>query len=300
MRAIMLGALGVLAIAACTPEPTRVTEIKLGNSAPASPAAGKTTRLEGDAVPVQTGGLGLPVTQAPLSPGPTDPASLGAVNAGTFTGVVRGPARDVLERVTTGAYRGTVGNLVIDPAETVGVKSLSELTEPIANARVVVTTSFGYIVSTEAAMTDAQGRFTIPGLNPSAPLLFIRATYRQNDQHLSLLAAAAAPRDPGEVAIDLDPATSAVAKASLRWTGDNKTVQPAVTAAFAAELAPYLTDRGVVAAAIGEDKDGLIDLMCTQSRSLVAALSKAATRNDGTALAAKLSQKLAPSPTPSP
>lgn len=252
------------AVAACAPAPTRQAE--------------PLTRQPAQVLPKGAGVIGN--HGGNLVGGNT--SSLIANNAGSFAGVVRGPASGLIANNAGGILANNAGGLVANNAGSYRVRALTDHTEPVANAKVVVLDETGAQISTAIAVTDQAGRFRCPGLKPSGPLLFIRATYLKEGRPVTLIAAASAPRQPGVVELDVDPATTLVAKKLGEMVRLNATsaatLEPETIPALTREVSPAMTAKAAVAAAILEPERAaqIFDAMIQESQPLAEAVKTAA------------------------
>lgn len=129
-------------------------------------------------------------------------------------------------------------------------------TAPLAGARVTAFNAEGQAIS-NPVFTDEQGGFLIESINPSGPLIFVRASVQRENFNFFVTAAAPAPRESGIVDVVLSPASTLVGKKAVvafRTRAVNPVLlKPSFLARITALFTLVLSDRGLVAACILDD-----------------------------------------------
>ncbi|MDB5098385.1 MAG: hypothetical protein JWM80_2806 [Cyanobacteria bacterium RYN_339] len=252
----------------------------------------------GTPTPVHKSVVKPPTVAAGLVGGNT--TNLVSNNSGGFTGTVLGPAAGLIANNAAGIIGGNSAGVIGNHGGSLHLLADAALTAPVANATVEVVNEKGEKVSSEHAVTDAKGVFTLKTVKPTGPLVFLRASYKAEGQDVTLLCAAPAPRTTGQTTADLDPASTLVAKkvAILVRTGSVKadTVNTDELHELAKQLTANLSAKDVVAAAVLPNEGG-----ATSFDAVIAAHPglDATVRATVADLADRLTVP-APSPTPRP
>jgi hypothetical protein len=241
IRALMpLLAAALLGATACTGGPTGL--LKLGKVAP-GPA------------------------QAPVLTNGTGGSGIIGNNTSTLTGQVLAPTASLVSNHGAGLIANNSGGLVSNNGSgLVGnnaggfrVTALEDKLEPLSGAVISVTDAQGRPLSTGTVTTDAQGRYSLKGLDASALALFVRATRTQGAFTLTLLSIVATPGKPAELRADLDPVSTLVAKKASRLIASGKVtasgLNPEALADITAKVAPSMSDRDLAAAVLQADTE---------------------------------------------
>jgi sugar lactone lactonase YvrE len=126
---------------------------------------------------------------------------------------------------------------------------------PVAGAQVEVTDEAGKAISYGPVTTDAEGNFTFRKLLPSAPVLYLRVTYKAGDAPVVMRAIALAPRS-GTAEVTVDPGATFVAKKTLTLVRAKTVNSGGVDARTAQKIAAEITnalDLDTLAAAVLHD-----------------------------------------------
>ncbi|HEY9722570.1 MAG TPA: hypothetical protein V6D47_11165 [Oscillatoriaceae cyanobacterium] len=218
-------------------------------------------------------------------------------NAGGLTGTASGPAAGLISNNAGGLISNNAGGLISNNAGglisnnagglisnnaggyRVVLDAESSPTQPIAGARCAVFNERGEQVSYSWTTTDANGHYSFSRLKPSGPVLFVKIVYEAEGQEVTLMATTPAPRKAGNVTADVSPATTLVAKKveeMVRLRAVNvASVQQSTVNQMVQTLAPALTPKGIVAAAILPDDSvaKTFDAMLTAAPAVSKALN---------------------------
>lgn len=219
-------------------------------------------------------------------------ATLIANNGGGLVGTVRGPASGLLSDLAAGVLADDLTGLVannggglIGKAKRVLLQGGDGRTDLIGMATVVAVDAHDAPLSAPVN-TDAAGHFEIARLEPSNPTVFVKATYERNGQTLTLFTAVAAPREPGRMIAEIDPASSLVAKKVLSAVAAGL-LEPArldavAIAAITTQIAPQLGAKALAAAALGTRELGAkaFDALLAQNAPLAASLAETSRARD--------------------
>jgi sugar lactone lactonase YvrE len=202
-------------------------------------------------------------------------------NAGSLTGVIQGPGANVVARAgqliaNSGAsiLSPSGATLIANNAAGFRIAAAEGLLAPAAGATVRVVDAQGQAISSAAVTTDATGRYTVSGLAPSGPVVFVEARYEQGGQVVTLLAAAKAPRAAGAQVAAVDPASTMVGRkvASLLKAETLQADAVAVDSLTRAaeRLAGTLSDATVAVSTMGrpEDAEATFDRLLAQDAAL--------------------------------
>ncbi len=172
-------------------------------------------------------------------------------NAG---GLISNNAGGLISNNAGGLISNNAGGYRLKQAEAGDDEELVDLTASVPGARVGVFNERGEMVSYGWSTTDGDGNYVFSRLKASGPLLFVKAVYEKEGQQIILMSTAPAPRKSGLVNVAVTPATTIVAKKfgeMIRLRAVNAaTLRPSVANKMATVLAPAMTARAVVAAAI--------------------------------------------------
>lgn len=271
-------------------------------------------------------GLTAGPSHAPVPPSsaPT-PAVLAAgavqANQGTLVGTVLGPsaslisdnASTVVSDHGSGLVANNGGSLIANNSGSlIGKVKFALLADdatalaPVADASIDALGPDGQPLPGVATTTDAAGNFTLSGLPPSTPLVFLRARYAAAGENVILMTLCAAPRGAGSLAANLTPASSLVAKKILTGVRQGQVSLAKVSTTTVNDLTrlvgPVMSGVAIVAAAVQSESDaaGTFDLMLTADKPLADAVSASATAAGVPELLSPASSKPLPSPLPSP
>jgi hypothetical protein len=229
----------------------------------------------------ETSALGRQATDAGVPLIGDKGGSLISNNAGSLTGVIQGPGADVVARAgqliaNSGASIISPGgaSLIANNAAGFRIAAAEGLLAPAAGATVRVVDAQGNAISQAAVTTDATGRYTVSGLAPSGPVVFVEAHYTQGGQSVTLLAAAKAPRAAGALTAAVDPASTMVGRKVVSLLKaealkpDTVAVDSLVRAAD--RLASTLSDATVAVSTMGrpEAAEAAFDHMLAQDAAL--------------------------------
>jgi sugar lactone lactonase YvrE len=209
-------------------------------------------------------------------------AGLVSNNAGSLTGVIQGPGANVVARA--GQLIANSGASILSPSGATLIannaagfrvaQAAEGLLAPAAGAKVRVVDAQGNAISSAAVVTDATGRYTISGLAPSGPVVFVEAQYTQGGHVVTLLAAARAPRAAIALTAAVDPASTMVGRkvASLLKAETLKPDALAVEslARAADRLAGTLSEASVAVSTMGrpEDAEATFDRLLAEDAGL--------------------------------
>lgn len=226
----------------------------------------------------QAGGPGL-VERRSATPGPGNPAGgenasglisniaggLVANNAGGLVGAFRAPRAGLMAAHTPKLLAGDLAGLLApaspppsaDPARLAAAPAGTRVTvhDPAGD---VLGANFGARVDFEDApiTLDAAGAFKIEKIKPSGPVVLVRAIYRAEGHDVTLEALTRAPRSPGLVAVQADPASTWVARklgaqlAARTMTGDNVIHDERMLATLAGAVDRAASEIGLVAGVV--------------------------------------------------
>jgi sugar lactone lactonase YvrE len=299
-----------LAVAGCT---SSGGASNLATGLTGASAAGVVTNNAGNLIANNAGGLvannsgGLVANNA---------AGLVSVNSGGLSGVILGPAAGLIANNAAGLVSGNLsgliannagglvsnnsgglvsnnsgglvsnnaGGLVSNNAGGYTLLATGALTAPVGNATVTVVDEHDQPLTNVSVTSDATGAYSILTVGPSHATIYVKASFQQEGQTCTLLAATAAPRAAVQMDVQVDPASSLVAKktseAAAAGTLDPDKIDAQTLAAMAAQVRPLMSGKAIVAAGLGNSHQGsqAFDAMLHQSPQLSEAVTSTAAR----------------------
>jgi sugar lactone lactonase YvrE len=218
---------------------------------------------------------GKPISRPAVKPQTASPPAVGsfisnggsnlvANNAGSLTGTLAGPKAGLIANHGAGVLSNNAGGLIGNNAAGLignnagGLVSGRELlattlTQPVSGATVTVVDEGGRSLVDGPITSGADGAFKLEKIKASGPVVFLKATYQQEGQSVTLMAAVAAPRDKGGQA-SVAPASTLVAKKLLEMVTRGAAAQSTFNAGgltrLAEAIAPVLDEKTLVAASL--------------------------------------------------
>lgn len=241
-------------------------------------------------------------------------------NAGGFSGVLRVPLAGLIANHGAGVIANNGAKLISEQGGGLisdngagliqraryALQGVGQLSVPLGGVKVHAFDERGTELTMGGVYTGADGSYTIPRLGASGGLIFLTAELDREGQPVSLVALAPAPRSPGLIKVEIDPATTIVAKKvreMLRRNAFHPTaVRPVAAQLLANAIAARLDARGVVAAALlAEGPAALVfDRIVALSPAIRQAAQDAVAKTGSADLAAVTPSETLPAPSPPP
>lgn len=244
----------------------------------AAPAPTPPVKLASRPAPKVSATPHIPATGSFVSNGG---ANVVSNNTAGLSGTLMGPKAALIANHGAGIISNNAGGLLGNNGSNWRVLALSDLSEPVGGATIVVTDEGGRSLLDTPVTSNADGSFKLEALKPSGPVVFVKATYTREGRTVTLLAAAPAPRAQA-VPVSVDPASTLVAKKLLEMVrlgaAAGQDFKPEGLKAVADAIAPAVTEQVAVAAALLPETTvtKVFDALVTRQPAIKEAVEKAA------------------------
>lgn len=249
--------------------------------------------LSSGLVAIAAGCVALPVgtlKNQPAAESTVVAGRTGAVSISVLSGTLLGPkpglvsdnGAGVISNNSGGLISNNGGGIISNNSGGYRLLHVADLVTPAAHVELTVVDLGGHVLTTKPAKSDKDGHFKLTGLKPASGLVFVKATYQQEGQTVTLMAPVAVAANIQDLTVD--PATTLVAKKLLDDVHAGRVrpeaVQPAALAAAAKAIAAAMSDRAVVAASILPEPKAAetYDHMLAESPELAKAIGQAQTQ----------------------
>lgn len=171
-------------------------------------------------------------------------------------------------------------NLVLLPPTGYHTLAAASAFEEIGNASVEILDETGKVLTEKPATTNADGSFSVSGFLGGGKLLFVRVTYQDAEQPVTLLAPATSPGKAEVEEVKVDPGMTLVSKKLSemlkRKAATTDEIDPALATQLATQVIPYMNDKSLAAAVMLSDAKGAeaFDAMLLQAPALKAKLAE--------------------------